>query len=100
MIAEGPDWRRVALGLALALTGLLSVSAAPAGATGPARAAAGQPSPAHGGDFAGRVELAQGRELYLECRGQGKPTVILVSGYPNRGNVWSQLDPGSRGTGL
>jgi pimeloyl-ACP methyl ester carboxylesterase len=96
MIAGRSDRRRLALGLALALTGLLSVSAAPAGATGPARAAAGQPSPAQGGDFAGRVELAQGRKLYLECRGQGKPTVILVSGYPNRGDVWSQLDPGVR----
>jgi pimeloyl-ACP methyl ester carboxylesterase len=96
MIAERSDRRRVALGLALALTGLLSVSAAPAGAAGPARAAAGQPSPAQGGDFAGRVELAGGRRLYLDCRGQGKPTVILVSGYPNTGDVWSQLDPGVR----
>ena len=70
--------------------------AAPAGAAEPTRAAAGQPSPAQGGDFAGRVELAGGRRLYLECRGQGRPTVILVSGYPNRGDVWSQLDPGVR----
>ena len=86
----------MALGLALALTGLLSASAAPAGAAGPAWAAAGRPSPAQGGDFAGRVELAGGRRLYLECRGTGRPTVILVSGYGNGADVWSLLDPGVR----
>ena len=88
---------RRALGLALALTGALIVVGPPAGAADVTRAAAGQPSSAQAGDFAGRVELPGGRRLYLECRGQGRPTVILVSGYPNRGDVWSQLDAGVRG---
>ncbi len=87
--------RFVALGLGL--MGVLALVAPSPGAAEPARAAAGQPSPAQGGDFAGRVEIAGGRKLYLECRGQGRPTVILVSGYPNRGDVWSQLDPGVSG---
>jgi pimeloyl-ACP methyl ester carboxylesterase len=84
--------RFVALGLAL--IGVLALVAPSPGAAEATREAAGQPSPAQGGDFAGRVEIAGGRKLYLECRGQGRPTVILVSGYPNRGDVWSQLDPG------
>ena len=87
--------RFVALGLAL--MGVLALVAPSPGAAEPTREAAGQPSPAQGGDFAGRVEIAGGRKLYLECRGRGRPTVILVSGYPNRGDVWSQLDPGVNG---
>jgi pimeloyl-ACP methyl ester carboxylesterase len=88
---------RRGLGLAVALTGALIVVAPPAGAADLTRAAAGRPSPAQARDFAGRVELPGGRRLYLECRGHGRPTVILVSGYPNRGDVWSQLDLGVRG---
>jgi pimeloyl-ACP methyl ester carboxylesterase len=51
---------------------------------------------AAGGDFARRVQIRGGRRLYLECRGTGRPTVILVSGYGNGGDVWSMLDPGVR----
>jgi pimeloyl-ACP methyl ester carboxylesterase len=29
------------------------------------------------GNFAGKVDVPGGRELYLECRGAGSPTVIL-----------------------
>ena len=36
-------------------------------------------SPAETGDFSGLVDIG-GRSLYLECRGQGSPTVILESG--------------------
>jgi len=41
------------------------------------------------GNFSGRVDIGGGRRLYLECRGQGSPTVMLVSGYGNHGGVWS-----------
>ena len=40
------------------------------------------------GDFAGLVDIG-GRSLYLECRGEGSPTVILVAGYRDRGDSWS-----------
>jgi pimeloyl-ACP methyl ester carboxylesterase len=40
------------------------------------------------GDFAGLVDIGGGRRMYLECRGQGSPTVILVSGYPDQGAIW------------
>jgi pimeloyl-ACP methyl ester carboxylesterase len=44
-------------------------------------------------DFAGLVDVGGGRGLYLECHGQGSPTVILVSGYGNHGGVWSIDSP-------
>ncbi len=41
------------------------------------------------------VELPDGREMYLTCRGHGGPTVVLVSGYHTAANVWSARVPGS-----
>lgn len=40
------------------------------------------------GDFAGLVDIG-GRSLYLECHGEGSPTVILVAGYRASGRFWS-----------
>ncbi len=44
-----------------------------------------------------QVTLPDGRGIHLECRGHGSPTVILMSGFPNAGDVWSLLDPGVKG---
>lgn len=54
----------------------------------------GHTSPASGGggDFAGPIEIGNGRHLYLECRGRGSPTVILESGYHNSSDPWSLSD--------
>jgi pimeloyl-ACP methyl ester carboxylesterase len=41
------------------------------------------------GDFAGLVDIG-GRNIYLECRGEGSPTVILESGAYGRGDVWTR----------
>ena len=41
------------------------------------------------GDFAGLVDIGGGRHLYLECRGQGSPTVILEAGYRASARYWS-----------
>jgi pimeloyl-ACP methyl ester carboxylesterase len=84
------------LGVGLAVAGLLIPFAAPAHAARAAPAAGGEVSTAQRGDFAGRVEVRGGRDLYLECRGRGRPTVILVSGYGNGADVWSLLDAGVR----
>jgi pimeloyl-ACP methyl ester carboxylesterase len=46
-------------------------------------------------EFAGLVELPSGREVYLECRGEGSPTVILESGGGLAASQWSVLAPGS-----
>ena len=32
------------------------------------------------GDFSGLVDIGGGRTMYLECHGNGSPTVVLVSG--------------------
>jgi pimeloyl-ACP methyl ester carboxylesterase len=39
-------------------------------------------------DFSGPIDIG-GRKLYLECRGQGSPTVILEAGAGGRADVWS-----------
>ncbi len=57
---------------------------APARRTGPA---ASSPSAASG-DFAGLIDIG-GRQIYLECRGEGSPTVVLVAGYRASGRYWS-----------
>jgi pimeloyl-ACP methyl ester carboxylesterase len=41
------------------------------------------------GDFAGLVDIGGGRKIYMECRGKGGPTVVLVSGLGNAADVWS-----------
>ena len=46
-------------------------------------------SPVATGNFSGLVDIG-GRKLYLECRGQGGPTVILEAGAFGRGDVWSR----------
>jgi pimeloyl-ACP methyl ester carboxylesterase len=43
-----------------------------------------------GGDFAGPIDIGNGRHLFLECHGRGAPTVILESGYHNSSDPWSQ----------
>lgn len=32
------------------------------------------------GDFAGLIDIGEGRAMYLECSGTGSPTVVLISG--------------------
>jgi pimeloyl-ACP methyl ester carboxylesterase len=73
-----------ALGVGLALLGSLGVTQAIAR---PAPSA-GDSGPAAHGDFAGRVDIG-GRSLYMECRGRGRPTVILEAGLRSRGDFWS-----------
>lgn len=51
------------------------------------------------GDIAGPVDIGNGRHLYLECRGQGTPTVILESGYHNSSDPWSKSDATAPATG-
>jgi len=38
--------------------------------------------------FAGLVDIGGGRKMYLECRGSGSPTVVLVSGLDSAADVW------------
>jgi pimeloyl-ACP methyl ester carboxylesterase len=71
----------------VAITGTLAAGPAPEAAASPAS-----------GDFSGLVDIG-GRSLYLDCRGQGSPTVILEAGLDGRGDVWSRdalRPPGER----
>ena len=58
----------------------------------PALAQSATPAVASGvpdsGDFAGLVDIG-GRKLYLECHGEGSPTVVLVAGYRASARYWS-----------
>jgi pimeloyl-ACP methyl ester carboxylesterase len=60
----------VTIGAALLLTGSASSADAPRS------------------DFAGLVDIGGGRKMYLECRGTGSPTVILVSGLKASADDW------------
>jgi pimeloyl-ACP methyl ester carboxylesterase len=51
------------------------------------------------GDFAGPVEIGNGRHLYLECHGKGTPTVILESGYHNSSDPWNDSDAAAPAVG-
>ncbi len=82
---EAPMLRFSSLILGLVLILPLSVPT-------PVRAQAATPVPASpvaaGGDFAGLVDIG-GRRLYLECQGEGSPTVVLEAGYRSPATVWS-----------
>jgi len=63
-------------------------SATAPGTSGAARAASTVGTTAPRPDFAGQVNLGNGRSIYLECRGSGSPTVVLVSGLGERADDW------------
>jgi pimeloyl-ACP methyl ester carboxylesterase len=54
----------------------------------PAPLSGGGQAIAAAGDFAGGVDIGGGRSMYLECRGTGSPTVVLVSGQRGSANDW------------
>lgn len=58
----------------VAAAGLLTVAV---GLVAPSAAAQGE-----------LVDIGNGRRMYLECAGEGGPTVIFESGYPNTGETW------------
>jgi pimeloyl-ACP methyl ester carboxylesterase len=50
-------------------------------------AAAGQAAVSE--DIAGLVDIGGGRKMYLECRGAGSPTVVLVAGLRASAEDWN-----------
>lgn len=73
----------------LLITGLLIMMFVAPMATAAQSATPAAASPAANGDFAGLVDIGDGRRLWLECRGEGNPTVILEAGYRSPANVWT-----------
>jgi pimeloyl-ACP methyl ester carboxylesterase len=49
------------------------------------------------GDFVGLVDIGDHRKIYLDCSGQGLPTVVLISGKGNRADTWSTARPDALG---
>ena len=45
-------------------------------------------------DFAGKFDVGGGRMMYMECRGTGSPTVVLVSGQRGSADDWSIVADG------
>jgi pimeloyl-ACP methyl ester carboxylesterase len=43
-------------------------------------------------DFSGLVDIGGGRKMYLECRGTGSPTVVLVAGLKASAEDWSMAN--------
>ena len=70
---------------------------APSGAEATAEhgRAASTAAPAAGrGPFAGRIVIRGGRKIYLECRGSGRPTVMLEAGTGDLGSIWTEPPSG------
>lgn len=57
-------------------------------------AASAIPAIAASGDFSGRVDIGGGRRMYVECRGTGSPTVVLVAGGRASADDWMKSEPG------
>jgi pimeloyl-ACP methyl ester carboxylesterase len=58
-----------------------------------ARAAAGgSTTSAESTTFAKRVNIGGGRSMYIECRGKGSPTVLLLSGALSASDAWHAAD--------
>jgi pimeloyl-ACP methyl ester carboxylesterase len=52
------------------------------------------PALAENGDFTGLVDIGGGRKMYLECRGTGSPTVLIVPGGKAAADDWTESEPG------
>ena len=81
------------VGLIAAVTGCTGAPTGPsagasAGASGAASAGSQPPTVSASGEFARPVDVGGGRTIYLECHGAGTPTVVLLSGAGNAGDIW------------
>src|SRR5262245_46059998 len=85
---------------ALTLASTIAAIALATGSFAPAAEPAAISGVAASGDFAGRVTLPSGRQMYLECRGSGSPTVIFEAGLRSSGSVWTGSRAGGDGTGV
>jgi len=53
------------------------------------------PSLATAADVAGPVDVGDGRRIYLECRGDGDPAVVVVAGGKASAADWTEPEPGA-----
>jgi len=70
-----------------------ALASSPSDSNDPAKGTLGKNELGKNKDFAGLVDIG-GREVYMECRGKGRPTVVLISGYGGSHEDWTRvLDP-------
>ena len=55
--------------------------------------AAGCASKPHDPDFAGLLDIGDGRALYMNCQGTGSPAVFIISGKGSHAEVWNVVVP-------
>src|SRR5690349_10969560 len=86
--ARGRAWRpaRATWTFAAAVAALVALASC-ATPSPPATSPAGA-----SGDFARQVDIGAGRSIFLECRGQGTPTIVLESGYHDSSDPWTLTD--------
>jgi pimeloyl-ACP methyl ester carboxylesterase len=77
-------WHRVTI---LAAAAIVTSSLVAGGTAG----AADQPG-ANAKSFAKRVVIGAGRRMYVECRGTGSPTVLLLSGLDAAADLWHEAE--------
>ena len=79
---------------ALVLTLLASACGSSQGHSGAGSASTAPTTSRAQQDFAGLVDIGGGRKIWATCKGQGSPTVVLISGHGNGAEDWSLvLDP-------
>ncbi len=78
----------VAVVLGAAATALAS---SPGEGKDPAKGTLGKDELGKNKDFSGLIDIGGGREMYMECRGKGRPTVVLLSGSRGSHDDWTYL---------
>lgn len=81
--------------MGIATLGIFLLSGCADGGPVPASPTAASPTPTASGGFvpgkgdrSGLVDIGSGRTLFLECSGAGSPSVVLISGVGDTGDVW------------
>ncbi len=54
---------------------------------------AGCASKPHDADFAGLLDIGDGRALYMDCQGTGSPAVFIIPGKGSYAEVWNVVVP-------
>src|SRR5918998_2080314 len=66
-----------------------ALAASPSHNNDSAKGNPGKGNSGHHKDFAGLVDIGGGRQMYMECQGKGRPTVVFVAGAQDRAETWS-----------
>jgi len=82
------SWCLIIGSITLALLAACGTSATEPSATGTSPIGTAVDSTSVRPDAADQIDLGNGRSIYLECRGSGSPTVVLVSGLGGRADDW------------